>query len=550
VKGAKFVTVAAKILVFPFKIIFRIVFVPFRLLWKVSWFFLGILWRFFVKFRLVLTGMAIAFLIVLAGHRGIEYTSTDDFCNTCHVHPHVTYSWKKSTHYKNKSGVVVHCIECHLPSGGLSYFTEKARLGIRDAYGTVLKDTEKIDWDAKSQLERAVTYTYDSSCLRCHSDLYSLGLTPKGVEAHEYYMKNSDKLHCINCHITVGHFHEKPVEEVDYLAEEKIEKPVYPPDTGEFVNYTEEILDTGVTFNMIAIPGGTFMMGSPESEPYRRGDEGRVEVRLSPFWIGEAEVSWAEYDVYYSMTSDRGKDNVSEGPGGREVRAASYETPEGVDAVTGPTPPYGSPDQGWGKGSRPAITMTHHAAMKYCEWLSMVTGKEYRLPTEAEWEYACRAGTTGPYFFEGDPAKLSRRSWKNRWFGTDDSVITRYVWYVENSNSKTQPPYMNEPNPWGLYNMLGNVKEFCLDWYAPDIFEFYRSQPQPIVNPRGPSSGREHVVRGGSYNSDPADLRCAARDRTYHDRWLLTDPQSPKSIWWYSDTKEVGFRVVREYEGE
>ena len=97
--------------------------------------------------------------------------------------------------------------------------------------------------------------------------------------------------------------------------------------------------------------------------------------------------------------------------------------------------------------------------------------------------------------------------------------------------------------------MLGNVKEFCLDWYTPDAYNMY-PEDGLIINPAGPESGTEHVVRGGSYKSDPADIRSAARDRTYHDKWLLTDPQSPKSIWWYSDSKDVGFRIVREVESE
>lgn len=517
---------------------------PFRWIFM---FFFRIFWRILVRFRLVVIGIVLGVLIVFASHTGLEYSSTDTFCDACHVHPHVTYSWKKSTHFKNKSGVVVHCTECHLPPGGPAYLIEKSRLGIRDAYATVFKDTETIDWEFKSTLEHATTYMYDSSCIHCHSDLYSLGLSPKGVEAHEYYMKNTDKLRCINCHIAVGHYREEPVEEIDYLAQEKIEVPSYPSDTGEFASYTEDILGTGVTFNMIAVPGGTFNMGSPQGESYRGEDEagGPVKVTLSQYWIGEIEVSWREYDLFYAMTSDRGKNKGGEEP---EIKPASYEEPKNVDAVTGPTPPYGSPDQGWGKGLRPAITMTHHAAVRYCEWLSKVTGKKYRLPTEAEWEYACRAGSAGPYYFEGDPKEFTLTSWKNRLFGVDTTVFDSYIWSVINSKNKTQLPYRNKPNPWGLYNMLGNVREFCGDWYAPDIYTTYSGQN--VVDPKGPSSGKEHVVRGGSYTTDPSGLRSAARDHTYHDRWLMTDPQSPKSVWWYSDTKEVGFRVVREFESQ
>ncbi|MCE5249803.1 formylglycine-generating enzyme family protein, partial [bacterium] len=246
-------------------------------------------------------------------------------------------------------------------------------------------------------------------------------------------------------------------------------------------------------------------------------------------------------------TAAHGKNQ--EGIPGYETTVSDTEDSVKVDAISGPTPPYGSPDQGWGKGMRPAITMTHHAAMVYCEWLSKVTGKKFRLPTEAEWEYACRAGTTGPYYFEGNPKKLTRKSWINRMFRKDTSAIDRYVWSATDSGYKTYPPFTKDANPWGLYNMLGNVMEFCLDWYAPDALDTYPGGG-PVVDPAGPQTGTEHVVRGGSYNSDPADLRIANRDHTQHDRWLVTDPQSPKSIWWYSDTKEVGFRVVRVFDEE
>jgi formylglycine-generating enzyme required for sulfatase activity len=97
-----------------------------------------------------------------------------------------------------------------------------------------------------------------------------------------------------------------------------------------------------------------------------------------------------------------------------------------------------------------------------------------------------------------------------------------------------------------MVDMLGNVREFCLDRYAPDAYSLVAHSES--IDPRGPDSGKEHVVRGGSYRSDAADLRCAARDHTREEDWLLTDPQSPKSVWWYSDVTDVGFRVVREMD--
>jgi formylglycine-generating enzyme required for sulfatase activity len=217
-----------------------------------------------------------------------------------------------------------------------------------------------------------------------------------------------------------------------------------------------------------------------------------------------------------------------------------------IDAITGPTPPYGNPDQGWGTENYPAITMTFHAAKIYCMWLSKVTGKKYRLPTEAEWEYAARAGTAGPYFFKGDPVYFNKQKYKNKLAATDTSGIVAYVNYQLNSMGRSVHSGLLKENSFGLVNMLGNVAEFCQDWYDPGTYSGY---PSGILeNPRGPSSGTEHVVRGGSFRSETGDVRCASRGRTWNDSWLKTDPQIPKSIWWYSDCVYVGFRVVCEYE--
>jgi formylglycine-generating enzyme required for sulfatase activity len=193
--------------------------------------------------------------------------------------------------------------------------------------------------------------------------------------------------------------------------------------------------------------------------------------------------------------------------------------------------------------------MTHHAAQQYTRWLSTVTGKRYRLPTEAEWEYAARAGTQSPYFFEGRPEQYTERRFWNRLLGTNTEVLDSFVVYAGNSGSRTQPPSEVAPNAFGLVNMLGNVREFCLDWYAADAYQ-ERASGTATVDPRGPATGTEHVVRGGSFRSDPADLRAAARDRTRSDACRITDPQAPKSIWWYSDCIDIGFRVVLEMTPE
>ena len=125
--------------------------------------------------------------------------------------------------------------------------------------------------------------------------------------------------------------------------------------------------------------------------------------------------------------------------------------------------------------------------------------------------------------------------------------IDPWVIHADNSSGKTQPPGDTAANPFGLVNMLGNVREFCLDWYAPDSYADYPAGSL-IHNPRGPLSGDERVVRGGSFRSDPAVMRSAARDRTRTESWLMTDPQIPKSLWWYSDCIDVGFRVVCELD--
>jgi formylglycine-generating enzyme required for sulfatase activity len=186
--------------------------------------------------------------------------------------------------------------------------------------------------------------------------------------------------------------------------------------------------------------------------------------------------------------------------------------------------------------------MTWHAANVYCRWLSNVTGKKYRLPTEAEWEYACRGGTETPYFFEGDPGRLSSEGFRRRIFRPDTSRVASHAIYSLNSSSRTGEPSVVKPNPFGLKNMSGNVREFCSDLYSAN---YYRTDTVSI-DPAGPVKGTEHVIRGGSFMSDARDLRSAARDFTRTDNWLVTDPQMPKSIWWYSDCIDVGFRVVCE----
>ena len=231
-----------------------------------------------------------------------------------------------------------------------------------------------------------------------------------------------------------------------------------PAKVNEFKNFTETIPKSAVSFNMIAIPGGTFKMGSPATEPFRKEDEGPVrDVKLDKFFMAEIEVSWDEYLAFYVQTAAEGRSTDTEG-------LRTKKTME-TDAISGATPPYGQPDQGWGRGKRPAISFSFHAAETYCKWFSKVTGKTYRLPTEAEWEYACRGGSTGPYFFPGDPKKFEKTGIKAKLSKNDTTVINSYVIYRGIVRQKLSCLKRVKPNPFGLKNMAGNVAEFCSDWY-------------------------------------------------------------------------------------
>lgn len=480
-------------------------------------------------------GFILCLLLVTLFNKAMTYTSTDTYCMSCHIHPHAEQTWKLSTHYNNRSGSITHCVECHLAPKGEGYFYTKVKHGIKDLYGYWFKDSASINWEAKKLPDYAKKIVYEESCLECHQNLFPVTLSTEGNDAHLFYTLSDNPPRCINCHISVGHYNKnikhakntdfgivKTTPELLYKESAKVEK---------FENFTETIPATGVSFRMIAVPGGKFVMGSPDNEPLREDDEGpEREVTVSPFWIGEIEVTWDEYLAFFRETSSQGRTE------GQVVTTGK------VDAISGPTPPWGAPDQGWGKGSRPAITMTWHAANVYCKWLSQKTGKKYRLPTEAEWEYACRGGTSTPYFFEGNPKKFTSEGLLRKIFRPDTSVISSYVIFKTNSNSKTASPEAVWPNPFGIKNMLGNVAEFCLDYYSPAEY----SSDTLRVNPRGPETGEERVVRGGSFKSDAKDVRCASRDFTRTKAWLVTDPQIPKSIWWYSDCIDVGFRVVCE----
>ena len=491
------------------------------------------------NWRFIILGAIMCYLFIAAINVGMEYTSTDEYCQSCHVHTESDMAWKLSTHYDNGSGVVVHCVECHLPPKGEGHLWAKIKHGANDVYANTFTDTDKINWQAKSNPETAIDFTYMNSCQKCHSNIFPSTLSDEGGDAHLHYQNNLKTITCLNCHITVGHFDEnnKHAHNTSFGVEITITKEIFTEATEvtEFINFKERIPDTSVEFEMVAIPGGSFSMGSPESEPMRNANEGpQVKVNISEFWIGQTEVSWDEFLAFFAETNSQG-------------HAGDIKTEEldDVDAITGPTAPWGAPDQGWGKGTRPAITMSHYAATVYCEWLSQKTGKTYRLPTEAEWEYACRGGKETPYFFDGSPKDYTKHGFMKSIFAPDTEIISEYAVYSLNSQMQSQEPSFVQENPYGLLNMSGNVWEFCSDYYTEDALALLGSE---ATNPTGPDDGIDFVIKGGAFDSDAIELRSANRDQSQTDKWLVTDPQMPKSIWWYSDSKNVGFRVVCEKE--
>ena len=298
----------------------------------------------------------------------------------------------------------------------------------------------------------------------------------------------------------------------------KIHKNSVESSETDMKGYQETIPRTGVAFWMEAIPGGKFLMGSPADEPLREANEGpQTEVAIAPFWMGRHEVTWDEYEPFMVTKVDRHKNGA---------RADYDPVKHGlVDAVSQPTAPYMEMSFGMGQTGYPAISMTQHAASKYCEWLSAQTGHFYRLPTEAEWEYACRAGSTTAYSYGDNPQELDK-----------------YGWYYDNSNEKYQKVGQKKPNAWGLYDMHGNVSEWTIDQFLPDYFERLGGKAEnPMVRPE---TLYPRSVRGGSWDDDPEHLRSAYRFGS-DASWKQQDPQLPKSIWYHTDARWLGFRIVR-----
>lgn len=280
-----------------------------------------------------------------------------------------------------------------------------------------------------------------------------------------------------------------------------------------FEPYQQELPGTTVSFDMVPIPGGTFKMGSPEGDPFASEDEfPQHEVKLDSFWMGAHEVTWEIFELFLDKNFEEAS---STGP-----------LPFEVDGLTRPSIPYLDMTFGMGKENKPAIAMTQYGAIQYCRWLYLKTGIFYRLPTEAEWEYASRAGSSMTYFF-----------------GDDTDELEKYAWFAKNSNGETQKVGQKEPNPWGLYDILGNVQEWTMDHYQSDI---YQQRSGALVENPWVSDDELYpkVLKGGNYESSEEELRPANRVAS-DPEWKRIDPQIPKSQWWFPEAPFVGMRVVR-----
>jgi formylglycine-generating enzyme required for sulfatase activity len=290
---------------------------------------------------------------------------------------------------------------------------------------------------------------------------------------------------------------------------------------GEMRPYSEKIEHADAKIEMIPIRGGRFLMGSPETEKGRYPDEGpQHEVEISPFWMAKCEITWDAYEVWMSDLDILKRQLAGIAANERDRLADKFQ-------ITQPTRPYTDMTFGMGKRGFPAICMTQHAARVFCQWLSAKTGRYYRLPTEAEWEYACRAGTTTAYSFGDDAAQLGE-----------------FAWHLQNSGEKYQKVGQKPANAWGLHDMHGNVSEWCLDQHTTHFYEQCRSQGV-VKDPLAiPLTEYKRVVRGGSWDDGIRRTRSAARVASSID-WKQQDPQLPQSIWYFTDALYLGFRIVR-----
>ncbi|MEQ1830259.1 MAG: SUMF1/EgtB/PvdO family nonheme iron enzyme [Pirellula sp.] len=317
---------------------------------------------------------------------------------------------------------------------------------------------------------------------------------------------------------TAGISHQKP-ESGPYV-------PIDNGKGGYMVSYTESLERTSITFEMMPIPGGTAEIGSPSSEAGRNEDEGpQFKAQLEPFWMAKTELTWAEYKTFmrsYEVFKRLSSDGI------REVTAENR-----ADAITVPTPLYeASYTFEYGDDPKqPAVTMTQYSAKQYTKWLSGLTGNQYRLPTEAEWEHAARAGSKAAYCF-----------------GDNVTELSKYAVYAENASMGAAKVGSKAPNAFGLHDMHGNVWEWTIDQYSAKNFGGRGGKSfVGLASTHWPTEADSRCVRGGGWQDTEDRVRSAARMGSVDEDWKTEDPNVPLSPWWYTSdpARMVGMRLVR-----
>jgi formylglycine-generating enzyme required for sulfatase activity len=253
------------------------------------------------------------------------------------------------------------------------------------------------------------------------------------------------------------------------------QEPTTPPQGEKLAPYVETLPKSVVKIQMLPIPGGNVTIG-------------KKTVTVKPFYLAKNEMAWEAFDVF-----------LASGPPSK----AYDQTEFAADAVARPSKSYILPDLGWGHNGYPVINVSFTTVEMFCRWLSKETGKKYRLPTEAEWEIACRGGVTGP------------------WKPLDKAALNKVAWYKDNSDEMTHPVGKKAPNKFGLYDIIGNAGEWATDLDG------------------------KPVLCGGTHSDTLAKSTPSERKR-WTPKWQETDPQMPKSRWWLSDGMFCGFRIVCE----
>lgn len=285
-------------------------------------------------------------------------------------------------------------------------------------------------------------------------------------------------------------------------------------DQGFMVPFELTIPGTDVVFQMEPIPGGEITVGS-DQRPYH----------VAPFWMGRFEVTWAEYRKYMDLYETFKQFQIN---GQRRVNEQNE-----VDAITAPTPLY-DPSYTFEFGEdprQPAITVTQYSAKQYTKWLSAITGLQFRIPAEAEWEHACRAGASTPYYYGDSPDSLGD-----------------YAWFQDNTDWEgTKNVGQKKPNAWGLYDMHGNAAEWVLDGPDADTPADADKTLHAATDWLRSTEPDQRKVCGGSWELAAEECTATSRLLSDHMAWKDVDPNIPKSPWWFTDdpARGVGFRIIR-----